>query len=340
MKKKLLFLLVFCLLITGCNEKVKENEELIDKEPIKEEKKLSIIDIDSNTRPYAVVINNYPSAVKVQSGLDKAYIVYEFPIEGGMTRSLALYKDISDVKIGTIRSARHNYIDYVMENDAIFVHFGGSATAYEQIGKTDHIDGNTTDSAPFYREQHENLAYEHRVYTDLSKVIDYVNNTKKLRTTTSVKPPLNYVVDEIDLSSNKDAMKANKLDIYYSNSYYITFKYNEETKRYDRLFKDTNHVDYFTKKQFDCKNVIVTFIDWGTVSNHSDAAGNSYLDLYNTGSGDGYYMTNGYIIPIKWEKETRDSKTIYKNLDGSILDVNDGNTWIMLASKSKKFNIE
>lgn len=346
MKKIGLFLLVImCFCITACGSEKKENiqtGEIKPPGPVKEVSKFKIIDTTSNSRPYGVVINNYPSAVKVQSGLDKAYMIYEIPIEGGLSRSIAFFKDVDDVKLGTIRSARHNYLDYMYEHDAIFVHFGGSYTAYEHLKSTnyDHIDGNTTDGTPFKREKYENLATEHTVYTNLSKVIDYVTNTKKFRTTTDATPVLNYSQNEIELKDREDSQSANTVDVYYSNSFYVTYKYNETTKRYDRYFKGNPHVDYFTKKQYDCKNVIITFVNWGTVSDHKDAAGNNYLDLNNIGTGEGYYITNGYAVPITWEKKDRQSKTIYKYKDGKEIDVNDGNTWVMMTSKSKKYNIK
>ncbi len=348
MKKIGVFLLVImCLFMTACGKKeeVKDEQkpEEQPKEVVPEVSKFNIIDTTSNKRPYGVVINNYPSAVKVQSGLDKAYMIYEFPIEGGLSRSLAFFKDVDEVKLGTIRSARHNYIDYIQEHDAIFVHFGGSAYAYDELNgknKVDHIDGNTTDKTPFWREQHENLAFEHRVYTDLSKVIDYVTNTKKFRTTTDKEPVLNYSQGEIELKDKEGSQLANTVDIYYSGSFYVTYKYNQETKRYDRYFKGNPHVDYFTKKQYDCKNVIITFVNWRAKTDHKDAAGNGYLDLNNTGTGEGYYITNGYAVPITWQKDSRSSKTIYKYLDGTEINVNDGNTWVMLTSKGKKWSIK
>ena len=75
--------------------------------------KVDIIDINSKTRPYAVSVNNTAVAVKVQEGLNKAYLVYEIPTEGNTSRVLALYKDIEeDLTIGTIRIARHNFVDF------------------------------------------------------------------------------------------------------------------------------------------------------------------------------------------------------------------------------------
>ena len=34
--------------------------------------------------------------------------------------------------------------------------------------------------------------------------------------------------------------------------------------------------------------------------------------LNNVGEGEGYYITNGYAVPITWEKSSRNSQTVYK----------------------------
>jgi len=339
MKKKILLLIIFSfVLISGCGKKEEENPkdtEKKDNEVVVEEK-VEIVDLESNTRPYAVVVNNYPGAVKVHSGLNKAYMVYEFPIEGGITRSLALFKDVSDVKIGTVRSARHDYLDYALENDAIFVHFGWSKSAEQDISslKINNIDGNTSDSSVFWRENPLKLASEHTVYTNLSKVIEYNTNKKKYRSTTDVKPPLNYVTNEVELSSYEDSIVANNVKLSYSGSFNVEFKYDSNSKVYNRYVKGNAHTDYFTKEQYTAKNIVVVLLDWGVVSKYADAAGNNYLDLYNTGKGNGYYITNGYARKITWEKKDRSSQTVYKYADGSIVDINDGNTYVMFQSNS------
>ena len=68
------------------------------------------------------MIDNHLDALP-QAGLNKAYIVYEMIVEGGETRLMALFKDRDLEKIGPIRSSRHYFLDYALENDAIYVHF-------------------------------------------------------------------------------------------------------------------------------------------------------------------------------------------------------------------------
>lgn len=344
MKKTFLVFLMLCLLLTGCGKKEEvkndnvENEEI--KQPVVEEKKIEIIDMDSDSRPYAVVFNNYPSATKVQAGLNDAYLVYEFPIEGGISRSLALFKDKTDVKVGTIRSARQNYIDYAMENDAIFVHFGWNVPAKNDIAtyNIDYIDGNTRDGKPFKREKN-GLATEHTVYTNLSTIIDYNNSTRKFRTTSDVKPPLHYVTEVVDLSKFEDSLVANNVKVNYSSSFNVEFKYNAEKQRYDRYVKGTLHQDYFKKETFDTKNILVVSVGTGSIAEHKDMAGTNYLNINNIGSGSGYYITNGYARKITWTKEARNKQTVYKYEDGTVVDINDGNTYIMMMPLSQNVNI-
>ena len=88
-----------------------------------EEKKVQIF--QGNDRPIAVMIDNHSGAWP-QAGLQQAYMVYEIIVEGGETRLMALFKGADVEKIGPVRSARHYFIDYAMENDAIYTHFGQS----------------------------------------------------------------------------------------------------------------------------------------------------------------------------------------------------------------------
>ena len=69
-----------------------------------------------------------------------------------------------------------------------------------------------------------------------------------------------------------------------------------------------------------------------------DTKGRQTLD--NIGSGEGWYISNGYAVPITWEKSSRSSKTIYKYLDGTEIKVNDGNTFIQIQPSGMNLTIE
>ena len=62
--------------------------------------------------------------------------------------------------------------------------------------------------------------------------------------------------------------------------------------------------------------------------------------MYNVDNLKGYYITNGKAISITCEKSTRSSKTVYKDLDGNEIDVNDGNTFIQICPINANVKIE
>ena len=75
------------------------------------------------------------------------------------------------------------------------------------------------------------------------------------------------------------------------------------------------------------------------VNNLNDGSGKGRQGLDNIGSGTGYYISEGYAVPITWEKKDRASQTIYKFEDGSKLKVNDGNTFIQIQPKGETLSI-
>ena len=95
-----------------------------------EEKNIKIF--NGKDRPIAVMIDNHNQAWP-QAGLNQAYLVYEIIVEGGETRLMALFKGVNVDKIGPVRSSRHYFLDYAMENDAIYAHFGWSPQAESDI---------------------------------------------------------------------------------------------------------------------------------------------------------------------------------------------------------------
>lgn len=301
----------------------------ISKLPVK---KLTIMDPESKTRPIAVMINNNESAWPNHSGLQDAYLVYEIITEGGITRMMAIFKDKTTERIGSVRSSRHYFLDYALENDAIYVHFGWSPLAKQNIPELGINNVNGLYDNAFWRDLTLNVAYEHTAFTSIEG-IKQVAQYRGYNLETSQETLLNYSVKKLKLSEQEGAVIANNISIPYSYGHTTSYIYDPENKVYKRYINGYEHKDAPTDTQYTTKNIITY-----QVGNYSiDSYGRQ--DINNLGSGTGYYISEGYAIPITWSKDTRSSQTIYRYLNGEELVVNDGNTYIQIQPTTEILSI-
>ena len=307
------------------NTEIKDNTE--------EDKKVSIIDIDSNTRPYAVMINCHNAALP-QAGLNNAYIVYELMVEGGITRMMALFKDKDVDKIGSVRSARTQYLDYVYENDAIYAHAGGAADADRRLANENinHVD---VDGAYGIRDTSLNRAWEHKLFTT-TNLIKKGATAKGYRLTTDTKSLLKYTAKEIDMTKYNSSV-ANNISIKYSDYRTSNYTYDSSSKTYLRSMNSTKNTDLVTGEQYKVKNILVYAVNYSSYCDHGYCL---YQKIDNVGTGEGLYITDGYSVPIIWEKPSKNAKTTYKLKEtGKELELNDGNTYIQIYPTSGKLTI-
>ena len=295
-------------------------------------KKLNIVNEESKSRPYAIMINNVEGARKLQSGLQDAYMVYELMVEGGITRYLALFLDQTTERIGSIRSARHYYLDYALENDAIYVHHGYSPQAREDWSKlgVDRIEVN--ESTTGWRDKSASKTYEFTLFTNIEKLGKGIRSKRTERNKDLL---LNYSVDNIDISQMEGAIPANKIDIKYSSNTTTNYKYDTDNNIYLRSVNNKSQNDYVTGKQLTVKNIIVYKVKYSNIQ--GDDKGRQTID--NVGNGTGYYISNGYAVPITWKKDSRSSATIYKYNNGKEIQVNDGNTFIQIMPDNQTLAI-
>ena len=344
--KKILILLIILLIILLAgllgikvantyieNNQSTENKQenvIIETEPIVEEKEVQIF--NGNSRPIAVMIDNVGDA-RPQAGLNDAYIVYEIIVEGNLTRLMALYKDVELDKIGPIRSSRHYFLDYALENDAIYVHFGWSPKAQSDISslKVNNINGMAESSKSFWRVRDKRAP--HNAVTSTEKILE-IAKRKGYKTTSEKESVLNYVTEDVELT---EGISATDITIPYSSSYKVTYKYDEETQRYTRGYNKTTQKDWDTKELVTTKNIIITFAKNTTLK---DGTSKGRQNLLNIGTFDGYYITNGKAIKIKCYKSSRKEQTVYKDLEGNEIEVNDGNTFIQIVPVSSKVAIK
>ena len=340
-EKKLIILAVFFLLLSitlviiylliGNNAKNKQQPSApkVTKEPVVE--KIKIVDQDSNERPIAIMIdNNIGSAL--HAGLQDSYLNYEAIVEGGLTRIMALYKDKNVSLIGPVRSSRHYFLDYALESDAIYTHYGWSTYAANDIKalRVKNING-LTDEQPFWRES--SAKAPHNVFTSTDKIRNYLSQ-KSYSATSNNWQLLNYKVDEVSLSELPNATPATKISIDYSYYQNRSYNYDSENKYYLRSMNGSAHLDKTSNSQLHYKNLIIEKVNNVTL----DSEGRQ--DLATVGTGTGYYITNGYSLPINWTKSSRSAKTKYIYNDGTEINVNDGNTFIQIVPTTSNIVIE
>lgn len=320
------------LIYLTTSKKNKNNNENDNSTTTTTVKKLNIVNEESKSRPYAIMINNVEGARKLQSGLQDAYMVYELMVEGGITRYLALFLDQTTERIGSIRSARHYYLDYALENDAIYVHHGYSPQAREDWSKlgVDRIEVN--ESTTGWRDKSASKTYEFTLFTNIEKLGKGIRSKRSERNKDLL---LNYSVDNIDISQMEGAIPANKVDIKYSSNTTTNYEYDTDNNIYLRSVNNKSQNDYVTGKQLTVKNIIVYKVKYSNIQ--GDNKGRQTID--NVGNGTGYYISNGYAVPITWKKDSRSSATIYKYNNGKEIQVNDGNTFIQIMPDNQTLAI-
>lgn len=340
--RTILFLIIFASIGAFIAYKFDLLEKIINKDSVNgkmpitiyvDKPKVKIIDVNSNSRPIAVSINNNHAAWP-QAGLQDAYLSYELIAEGGITRILAFFKDTNTEKIGSVRSARHYFLDYVLENDAIFVHYGHSPQALSDIKSLgiNNING-MYDASAFYRDKTLKRASEHTAFTTMEKIKKTIKS-KGYRTETDKGTLLKYSAVNKDYSKDETSKVANNVSITYSDYQTTSYVYDKENKVYKMYMSKEEHNDLVTKKQYTVKNIITYQVENSSI----DKKGRQ--NLYNTGKGEGYFISNGIATKIKWSKVSRSAKTKYTLMDGTELVVNDGNTWIHIQPKNKTLSIE
>lgn len=284
-------------------------------------------------RPIAVMIDNEGKIVLPQGGLDKAQIVYEIIVEGGITRYMPIFWGTDPELIGPVRSSRHYFLDYVLEHDAIYVHFGWSPQAISDISrfKINNINGVANGGEIFWDLTKDKNNWQDS-YTSMEKIREYINKVK-YRTTTDKKLVFTYNREDVILEGG---IAAEKVEIMYNQQYTGDYVYDAESRQYLRYRNGEPHMERVSEQQLKVKNIIIQFAENYTIPGDKEGR----QDVKTVGSGDGWFITCGKAIKIKWSKSSREEATLYVDEDGNPVVLNPGQTWIQIISPSAKVNIQ
>jgi len=283
---------------------------------------------DSNTlRPIAVMFNNISVAMP-QCGSGGADILYEILAEGGVTRMMGIFSDISDAgALGSIRSSRPYYLDIARGYGAIYVHGGGSDDAYAYIAnnKINNIDGvrGVKEANAFYRDSSRGSAgYEHTLFIKAGKVLDII-------------PVMGYETEHEDGSFDYglrfcedaapcDGSAADNIVITFNTGKKTTCIFHDDSEDYTLRQYGTDFIDGNTKKVQRFENILILYAEHVTLDNVGR------LSVKLVGDGKGYFINGGFYEEINWKRDAEGTPFEYLRDDGSTLELGIGRTYIAI----------
>ena len=337
MKKRLLcMLLVLCLipaLFTGCGKQ--QTVAPTDTEAEATEAPEDASDyLSSNERPVAVMIDNDGKDSWPHYGLQDAYLVYEMYVEGSSTRLMALFKGTDTEKIGPVRSCRHYFLDYALENDAIYVAYGWSPRGQSDSNSmgVDYINGivGNVGTETFWRERKYAGDY-HSAFTSMEKIMEGAEK-RNFRTESDVK----FAAYNKELTPLETGDTAESFVIPYAGHYKVTYQYDPDNHYYTRTLNSTPHQSADGVPYAPTNVIIMKVKNYGL----GDADNPARQQLDTVGSGEGYYITEGKRQDITWEKESRTAKTVYKDASGNEITLNPGMTFVNIINPNTTVTFE
>jgi hypothetical protein len=292
----------------------------------------------ADMRPVAVMINNIKVATP-QLGINSADLYYEMVVEGGITRMMVLFADPKTVpELGSIRSARIDYVDLAGGHDALLTHAGGAEIAIDLMArlKIEHIDMMSIAEA-FWRDPvwHDTRGSEHSVKTTGARLTAAITSHGYR---SKMKNPATTAFGFLPVGENKPAADlvaspAKNVTVEFSNYNTSSFQYDTQTKLYSKYEFGGPQIDMADNKALQVTNVVVIRTSIKNIANSPS------VDA-NLTSGSGFYISNGARTPIRWRKGTTLDPLVLLKEDGSPLLINRGKTYICIQdiSRSLKFS--
>jgi len=290
-----------------------------------------------NRRPVAVKISSFPRGIvrPVQSGLTHADLVYEYYIEDGLTRFIAVFYSQDAQRAGPVRSGRYfdEYIMRMYRSSLVF------ANADERVEK--HLlesdlkpllflprDDNCP---PLCRDT--SIQGYNNVFVDTSGVGPKLSDNSRQDLRASLFGALLYPM----------ALPAiNRIYTHYSIYSYNYWEYDPARRIYKR-YSDTAdattftqgeiyapHIDNLTGEQLTADNIVELVVPH-IFHNEFDRE-DQVFDITIDGSGDAYLFRDGRLLKTRWVRDKIDQPIKLEDENGQPVPMRQGITYYQVIN--------
>lgn len=228
------------------------------------------------------------------SGFSDADMIFEMPvITASITRLMGVYLCNSPKEIGSIRSARHDYVTIAKGIDAMLAHWGGSHFALDILkdkNTVPDLDAMNNSEGAFFRKDGipapDNGFASHEGLWKMATKLGHRMENK-----------FEGYPHQTELEASKRPAGGN-LRIGFAGVYGVNYTYDPKTNSYLRFWGGKEDTDKATGKRLAPKNIVVAFATSRQIEGQ-------YNDVDIEGSGKMHAYINGQEIIGQWEKEKK-----------------------------------
>jgi len=298
---------------------------------------------DAQIRPIVVVkIENDP-IVRPQTGLDRADLIFEELVEGGMTRFAVVYQSDLPDEVGPVRSVRHVDVAIAEPMADAFVFSGGAKRTMKFVQrKIPTTISVINEGAPgMYRKP--GLYAPHNLFLKMDEMLDSIAAKNTASTGFFVRPELGAVAaspvasegSSESLSPSSTALTGKSVtdvSVVFSKFSGPNWKWNAT----DKMWMRSEGLKPFLNKdgtQFGTNNLVIVEvreIDAG----YKGQTGGYVPRTVLTGSGRAWVLSDGKAIEVAWNKPFVDAQMELTDLDGNPFTMPTGRTWVELLPVS------
>lgn len=272
----------------------------------------------------AVKVENNAVAYPL-SGLEKADVVYEELVEGGLTRFMAIYHCTNASKVGPIRSSRTIDPAIMLPATRLLAAAGGNGIVRKVLSREDVILLDEPGSGEAMRRvERPGVTSEHTLYGD----------TAKLRAAGNKRfddPPPDDIFRFGDLGSQ--GKRARTITIEFSPAASVSFSWSDGRWRRSDNGAPT---EAETGEQLAADNVVILQHEVNLSKTIVDVSGTPSIEIANpTGSGTAALFRDGRVFRGRWTRESTDEPVRLETRAGDEMVLHPGTTWVELVPNNK-----
>ena len=273
-------------------------------------------------RPIAVMLASDPEA-RPLSGISQADMVFEMPVDPtGITRFMAIFQCEKPKEIGSVRSARDDFIPLASGLGVVFAHWGGEHGALEKLNNyiAANVDALKYEGETFYRKS--GIHPPHNGFTNLDLLTKKTQDLKYDFKNIFSGYPHQKEEPKKNLSNITD-----QIDVNYLGRYAVSWTYDPETNLYKRSRGGSFEIDKDNNQTVKAGVVVV-------MTTSSRFLKEQYISVDVLGSGIVQIYQNGIVVKGKWSKDPSqlDGKLYFYDDSGKEIEFAPGKIWVEIVT--------